>query len=436
MNLFKTHIKPLIDMIKVSRFARNAFWSLLGAVIMRGLGLLTTVLLVRILGIEVFGQFIALQGALAFFGSLAGLGMGMTITKHIAELKYSNLERAGRIVALCFFFAMGSTVVISLGLWFSSPILCEYIFNSTELLTTFRIVIFVLIANALNGLLDSTFQGLERYKHLSGLTSLFGVLYIIGSSLGAYFYGLMGAVTALAICRLIIALIKIIMLLKIRVPFRIKGMFSETHVIRNYSIPTLSSTLVTGPVDWLPSMVFPSVPGGYAALGIFGAYNQIRSFILFLPDAIGRTNIPLLAESYGAGNKLLFLKQLRRATYMNLTMSLMIAVPFIFFDQVLSNLYNIDYINSQILIIIIGLVSIFIATDNALGYGYICSGKMWKDFMLRFFAMIIFLVLLLVLRSSSFDLVLSIPILHLSYWLTYGIGLLVLLSEFEKKENL
>jgi O-antigen/teichoic acid export membrane protein len=423
MNLFENFIKPLFERYKNSRFGQNAFWSLVGAVIMRGLGLLTTILLVRILGVEVFGQFIALQASLGLFGTFAGLGMGMTITKHVAELKVSQPERAGRIVALCLLFSIGATLIISLTLLLGSSFFSENVFNSKELLTPFRIMILLLIANTLNGLLDSIYQGMERYKLLSGLLSFYSVLYIVASFFGAYFYGLLGAVTALALCSFIIAVIKVLMLFKIRFPFLINGLSSELHVLRQYSLPTLATTLVSQPVNWLPSMVFASLPGGYVALGIFGAFNQIRSFILFLPDAIGRASIPLLAESYGNNNKRLFLKQLRRVMLINLWLASVIAILFVLCQPLILSLYALEYEQSTLLLLLIGCSGVLISVNNALGYGYLCTGRLWKDFRLRIVAFVFFLGLILFIRYGTMDYVLGIASLHIVYQLVYGVGL-------------
>ena len=67
------------------RLAQGAFWSLSGAVLARGLGLLATIFVARLLGKEGFGALGLIQSTVGMFGVVAGFGMGMTATKNIAE---------------------------------------------------------------------------------------------------------------------------------------------------------------------------------------------------------------------------------------------------------------------------------------------------------------------------------------------------------------
>lgn len=435
VNTVRRIFDSIAGRFKSSRFGRNAFWSLIGAMIMRGLGLLTTILLVRILEVKVFGQFVALQGSLGLFGTFAGLGMGMTITKHLAELKERNPDRASRVMTLCYAFSITSALLMCLVLWFFAESFCEHVFNSTNLLAPFRIALLILFANTVNGLLDSTYQGLEWYQQLATLTGSYGIFYLILAAIGAYFLGLIGAVSALAISRLLIAIAKVICLLCTGISFTFSRMFSELHVLRDYSLPSLASTLVSGPVDWLPAMVFASVPGGYEALGVFGVFNQLKSFILFLPDAVGRTNIPVLADAYGGQDKNRFFVILRRGVLINLLLASLVAIPFLAATKLISSVYGVEYDLDFLLVLIIGLTAVVNASANAQGYAYICSGMVWKDFRFRLSAFVVFLISLYLVRKYSTHLPVGLALLGCAYWLSYLLGLLVRKNFFEERHQ-
>ena len=65
-------------------FAAGVYWSLLGAVVSRGLTLVATVLAARTLGAEGFGELGMIQNTQGLFGVLAGAGLGLAATKFVA----------------------------------------------------------------------------------------------------------------------------------------------------------------------------------------------------------------------------------------------------------------------------------------------------------------------------------------------------------------
>ncbi len=94
------------------RFARGAVWSLLGALMAQGATLAASVITARLLGREQFGEYGMIQSTVGMLGIFAGLGLGMTATKFVAELRTRDPQRAGRIIALG-----TAAAVISGGCW-------------------------------------------------------------------------------------------------------------------------------------------------------------------------------------------------------------------------------------------------------------------------------------------------------------------------------
>src|SRR4029453_12131551 len=79
---------------------RGAFWSLSGTLISRGLALLASILVARVLGKVGFGELGIIQSSVGMFGTFAGFGLGLTATKHVAEFRTKDPARAGRIISL------------------------------------------------------------------------------------------------------------------------------------------------------------------------------------------------------------------------------------------------------------------------------------------------------------------------------------------------
>jgi O-antigen/teichoic acid export membrane protein len=83
-----------------SRFAKGVFWSVAGTVVSRGLMLAATILVARMLRKTAYGELGMIQSTVGMLGTFAGFGLGLTATKHVAEYRRTDPERAGRIIGL------------------------------------------------------------------------------------------------------------------------------------------------------------------------------------------------------------------------------------------------------------------------------------------------------------------------------------------------
>ena len=82
------------------RFLGGAVWSVIGSVLSSGVTLIMWMLVARLLGKEVYGQFVVIQSTLSTVGVFAGFGIGAAATRYAAELKTRDTVRLGHILTL------------------------------------------------------------------------------------------------------------------------------------------------------------------------------------------------------------------------------------------------------------------------------------------------------------------------------------------------
>src|SRR6202034_32333 len=80
------------------RLAHGTFWSLVGAVLSRLLGLFASIFVARMIGKVGLGELGIVQSTVGMFSTLAGLGLGLTATKHVAEHRIVNPVLAGETI--------------------------------------------------------------------------------------------------------------------------------------------------------------------------------------------------------------------------------------------------------------------------------------------------------------------------------------------------
>ena len=69
------------------RLANGAFWSVSGAVASKGMMLVASIVVARMLTREVYGELGIIRSTVNMFVVFASFGMGMTATKYVAELR-------------------------------------------------------------------------------------------------------------------------------------------------------------------------------------------------------------------------------------------------------------------------------------------------------------------------------------------------------------
>src|SRR5690349_3358073 len=84
----------------LSRLATGTAWSVGGTLVSRVFSLIATIVIARLLGKEDYGAYGIVQSTFGMFGLFAGLGIGSTAAKYVAEFKRKDPARAGRLLAL------------------------------------------------------------------------------------------------------------------------------------------------------------------------------------------------------------------------------------------------------------------------------------------------------------------------------------------------
>ena len=73
-----------------SRFLNDSFWALSGNVAGKGLALVAGIVVARLLGRDLFGEYGLIKSTLIGISILSTFGLGYTATKFVAEIRTSE----------------------------------------------------------------------------------------------------------------------------------------------------------------------------------------------------------------------------------------------------------------------------------------------------------------------------------------------------------
>jgi len=295
---------------------------MVGVVFNQGSTFAVNVLLAHTFGVTVFGKYAMVQSTVAVATQLAQIATGYTATKYIAEFRTTDPQRAGGLLGLLGFVALGAATLTATMLLVSSGFLADSILNEASLAPALAIASAGVFFSGISGFFMGTLAGLESYRTLglAGITS--GVVYIAVCMTGAAVGGLRGAVAGVAIS----ALIQSGVLWQCvrrearrhEIPVRLARLSSEAGIILRFALPAALPSFIALPAVWISNTFLVGQEGGYALLALFTAANSFRIMVLFLPNIVNSVSMSLLNHQKGLNDS----RRYRRLFWVNLAATL------------------------------------------------------------------------------------------------------------------
>lgn len=309
------------------RIAKNTFWNLLGSALSRILILLAMILIARILGKVSFGELGLVQATLGVAGLMAGLGLGTTATRFVAQLAHTDKIRAGRVIGLVKQTTLITVLLISLTLIATSSLIATYFLNAPHLNAALIIGAFLMAANVMRGVQSGLIAGLERFDLIAKLNIFEGVLALLAMVVFANYMGVEGALIGLIVGSIAAQLVGKEIIKRELDKREIKpiyaGCWREWKILSGYSLPSLLANLVATPVLWLCMTMLANQPDGYAQLGIYNAAYQWHGPMIFIPMAVTSASLPMLVQQWESGDA----RQFRKVMLGVVGLTLAIAIP-------------------------------------------------------------------------------------------------------------
>lgn len=378
-------VRPLWDRVENSpvayRLASGSFWVLSGSALSRGLMLLSYVFVARILGREVFGEFGIVQSTVGMFGIFAGLGLGMTATKYIAEFRKKDPAKAGRILALTLIVVLVSGSTASVLCWILAPWLAQHTLAAAHLAGLLRLGTVFMLLSALNGVQIGALSGFEAFRSIARVSLLAGLATLPLVVLGTWARGLSGAILGLIAGQgVMLALLAIDLGSEIQragmslAPGRC---MCEWRTLCGFSLPVLLSGIMVVPVTWACCALLVNQPGGYAENGVFTAANQWFIVLLFLPDRLGQVNLPMLSDHMGRGDYRGASKIMLLCLKINAIAVVPLALALCLASQPVMRSYGSGFENAWLTLVIILFTALLSCIHKPLGQSLVAGGRVW-----------------------------------------------------------
>jgi O-antigen/teichoic acid export membrane protein len=255
------------------------------------------------LGLELFGQYALVQTTLLTVAFVAQVATGTTATKYVAEYRSSDPGRAGRIAGLCALVTLATSAICFLIIALSAGWVASVAMKAPGLAFAVRLGAAFVIFNCLNFYQIGFLAGLESYPAIA-LTSLAGGLGTLCLTVPlTWFFGLNGAVTALAlgsalrwgICYYVLH--KELRRHGLRIIYG--GAWEERSILWKFSIPAALSGFFTMPATWLATLFLVKQPNGFAENALYSAALNLKTAVTFLASNVNNVGVSMLNNQKG-----------------------------------------------------------------------------------------------------------------------------------------
>lgn len=363
----------------VKGLAKGVFWSVLGSVLSRVLLFITWIIMARILGKELYGEYGLIRNTILMFATFAGFGMGITGMKFIAENYENDRNKAGRIAALTLSFSALLGVIITVFVIIFSDEIVERTIKAPWLKMDFIIASFILLMNAYNGAQTGILNGLKQFKIAAKIQLYNAILSLPLFIIGAY-YGVTYCVIAYALSNLVLCIQSSY---HIRI-LQNKGMINidwtngwrEWRLLYQYSLPAALSGIMVMPIKWISEVMLVNA-SGFAAMGIFSAVITINIIVTSLANTLTSPFISYMSSSRSDSNMIDKLNML--APWF---IGMIIGVPFLCFPELGGILFGKDFqgpMFSQSFIYVI-LFTIVVMYKQGLARIFAVKNMQWLGF--------------------------------------------------------
>lgn len=373
-------MSPLRTQRVTQRLLNGISWSVIGSIAVFAAKLLTSIVVARLLGKASYGAFGVITSTILLFATFAGFGLGMTGTKFLAEHKACP-QVSGRIVGLIFTISVILGLALSLSIYIFADLISNHALNDPKLTQELRIgssfAIFIVLFNAQVGILT----GFEEFRQLAVVSTIEGVSLFICTFIGAYYFGIPGAISGFGIASFLAFIFCTNAVLrycrKNKILPRLTFGALESSVFWRFGFPALVVLILPQIFTWTTRIILAYQPNGYAELGLLNVGFAWSAVISFLPRQISKPALPILTNLYSDGNLTEYRRILNWNVLFSLGATILLVLPIVLFSKVIMGFYGSEFIDSWLVLVLMsiafGIGSITISFRDLIA----SQGTMW-----------------------------------------------------------
>ncbi|MFK2819099.1 oligosaccharide flippase family protein [Flavobacteriaceae sp. LMIT009] len=395
-------LKEYFLYLKSTKLLNDSFWSLFGNVMNKGFAVVAGIIVARVLGKEIFGEYSIIKSTMTSAALFSNFGLVYTSTKFISESKvkkredlFAIIRYSNRIVLL--FSSLTAVLLLVFAEYIAIAIL-----ESASLAPLLRVFSLLIVANSLTSLQIGILSGLGKFREMSRINTIIGITTFILSVLFVYFYGLYGALWALLIAQIINWFLNHVQV-KRSLPKDVGYVQKDRSLLArllNFSFPVAIQESLYSVFSWM-ILYLVLIKSSFGEVGLYRASLQLNAMILFIPGILRNVILSHLSSANDENHN----KILKSVLKINFGATIIPAIILFIGADYISTLYGKSFTDLSQIIRIAVFITVFVSISNVYAQAYMSKGMNWTMLAFRIIrdlgTIILFLLLFEAHKSAA-----------------------------------
>lgn len=422
-------IKDYLQNLKDIKLINDSFWSLFGNVINKGFAIVAGIIIARVLGKDIFGEYSIIKSTMTSAALFSNFGLVYTSTKFISESNKKSKKDLKLIISYSnkVVFILSSFTAILL--FFSAEYVSNVVFNESSLKAPLQIFGLLIVANSLTALQIGVLSGLGKFKEMSRINTITGLVTFVLSVILVFLYGFYGALWALLIAQFVNWCLNY-MLVNKSLPNNISFTKKSKTILKDllkFSFPVAIQEAVYSVFSWTILYLILR-EASFGEVGLYRASLQLNAAILFIPGILRNVILSHLSSADDKNHS----KILKTVLKINFTATIIPAIVLFVGAGYVAKLYGETFVNLDDIIRIAVFITVFVSISNVYAQAYMSKGMNWTMLGFRIVrdlgTILLFLFLLDKFQSAAKTMIYSQLLLSFIFML-----IMIIYYEYQKK---
>jgi O-antigen/teichoic acid export membrane protein len=380
--LIKNKIDSFLKSDLQVKITKGVLWSFLGTFISRGFLFLTTIFITNIVSVSDFGQIGLIKSVIVTFSLFSLASFGVTATRYVSLYKESDKKKTSRILSLTYFSTLSISLLFLLLIVLFTKTFAIEILNNGSLISESLIIAVAIFFSALNGYQNGALAGFEKFKAISIVNIVQGVLAIPILYFFTAFYGVLGYCIGMALLFIVLFFSSLFFLSKAKKEYSIKidykNISKEVEIIREFSVPSFLSGFIINPTILVCNNILVKSENGFASMGVYEAAFNFSIIAMTFNAMFGQVLYPFAIKLFTQKNK--------KFEFLNIyspwLIGVFIGLFLIYLPDLFSMLFEDKYQNESMYktVVQIAIFIIFISQRQGISRNLAAANRMWYGF--------------------------------------------------------
>lgn len=380
-----------------SRLFKDSFWAVFGNGIGNAMMLLAGIIIARLLGKDLYGEYGVVKSTMFYIASFATFGLGFTSTKYIAQYVTEQKQYVKSIIRDSMTITLVFSGMIAILLIVFAQQLADYA-EAPSLRISFQALAGVIVFKAMTTTQIGLLSGLKEFKSTARNSVASGAFLLISCIPFTYFYGLKGSLLALMLSQAFNASINYFTIRRItkRLPEQNNTSFKKELISFSFPVALQESSFTV--CHWA-AIMFLTKYSSAGELGLYSAGAQWNSIIIMVPLLLN--NVVLSYLSGNVSNKLEHHKTVKTMLLVNLICTLLPFMVVYILADFITSFYGPSFNELSSLLRVVTFSTIFECCSSVFKSELMSQGRTWLLFSLRCIRDIVLVVLVYIVMVNT-----------------------------------